>query len=245
VTGYFTRDAINPNSFPGSNITSGTILSVDLSAGLTEPGSSGSGLFTGTDANPKVIGQLFGGSGVPACGVTPHNAYGRFDVAYNKGMSDWLVQGLKPVYRFYNNLRGTHFFSQSVTEKNFIISTFPQFSFENAAFSAYSTADAATRSPVFRFYNTQTESHFFTIDVAEKNYIIANFPQFSFEGTSWYAKTPLQYTAAPSGMIPLYRFYRKTNGTHFFTVNAAERASINANLSATYTDEGIAYYVWP
>lgn len=249
VVSYAVRDAVDPNGFYSSilnpSVTSinSNILEVRLTNGLTESGSSGSGLFKGTDANPQVIGQLFGGT-APTCGVNSNNVYGRFDVAFNAGMKDWLLQGLKPVYRFYNNQRGTHFLSQSVTEKNYISATLPQFSYENAAFNAYSNADAATRSPVYRFYNTQTQSHFYTINALERDYIIANFPQFSYENASWYAKTAAQVTAG-DGTIPLYRFYRKTNGTHFFTTNAAERDSIIANLGAYYTYENIAYYVWP
>ena len=256
VASYFNRAAVNSvtnfdTTFYGATITSGAILGVTLTTGLTESGSSGSGLFKGTDANPIVIGQLFGGT-APACGVNSNNVYGRFDVAFNAGMSDWLTQGLKPVYRFYNNQRGTHFFSQSITEKNFISANYPQFSYENAVFNAYSNPDTATtptRSPVYRFYNSATQSHFYTIDVAEKDSIIVKinngtWPQFAFEGTSWYAKTTAQFGSIPDGTIPLYRFYR-TNGTHFYTASATEKASIQANLSAYYTYEGIAYYVWP
>ena len=252
VTNYSVRSSTNANGFFSSDITNGTILDVTLTTGLTEGGSSGSSLLKGTDSNPIVIGQLYGGS-TAVCGQPKYNVYGRFDVAFNSGMKDWLVQGLKPVYRFYNNSRGTHFFSQSITEKNFISANYPQFSFENAVFNAYSNPDTVnatvTRSPVFRFYNSATQSHFYTIDVAEKDAIVAKisagiWPQYAFEGTSWYGKTAAQFTSAPDGTIPLYRFYR-TNGTHFYTASATEKASIQANLSAYYTYEGIAYYVWP
>ena len=237
ATGYFSE---------ASDITNSTLIRTSL---LTEMGSSGSALFKNiTGANPQVIGQLLGGPAA-SCTTANYADYGRFDKSFNAGMSDWLVQGLKPVYRFYNNQRGTHFFSQSITEKNFISANYPQFSYENAVFNAYSNADAATRSPVFRFYNSATQSHFYTIDVAEKDGIRAKiasgaWPQFAFEGTSWYAKTPTQFAAAAEGTIPLYRFYRN-NGTHFYTASAAEKTSIQTNLSAYYTYEGIAYYVWP
>lgn len=100
ITGYSNRNATNPNSFFGSNITSGNILNVTLTTGLTEGGSSGSALFKGTDANPQVIGQLYGGS-APVCGVPKENVYGRFDVAFNDGMNDWLAPtGRKVKYDF-------------------------------------------------------------------------------------------------------------------------------------------------
>jgi len=45
-------------------------------------------------------------------------------------------------------------------------------------------------SSVYRFYNTQTGTHFFTISESEKNYIIDTYPQFTFEGVAWYAYPP-------------------------------------------------------
>ena len=57
--------------------------------GVTEPGSSGSPLF---DQNHRVIGQLSGGSA--ACAGSVNNGqpdwYGRFDVSWGLGLSDYL-----------------------------------------------------------------------------------------------------------------------------------------------------------
>lgn len=45
-------------------------------------------------------------------------------------------------------------------------------------------------SPVYRFFNTATGTHFFTISGEEKDSIINSLPQFSYEGTAWCAKLP-------------------------------------------------------
>ncbi len=262
VTGYFTRNPTVTDSFPGSNVTSGTILGVTLTTGLTEGGSSGSGLFKGTDANPIVIGQLFGGSTpgniinptnladprnyVPACTVgnplvamPPNNVYGRFDVAYNKGMSDHLTQGVKGVNRFYNNQSGTHFYTISAYEKDYLQTGFPTiYNYEGAPFKA-STITAAGLSPVHRFYNLNLGVYFYTISEPERAFVVANLPQMRYEGIAWYANP-----TSIVGTIPLYRFYNRDKGVHFFTSSAAERASVIANLPQM-NDEGIAYYVLP
>ncbi|GAB5566004.1 MAG: hypothetical protein Wins2KO_30670 [Winogradskyella sp.] len=70
----------------------------DWDLGVTEPGSSGSGLF---DQNGRIVGMLSGGSA--ACAGTNDNGgsdiYGRFGVAWNFGsnaasrLSDWLDPG--------------------------------------------------------------------------------------------------------------------------------------------------------
>jgi len=41
--------------------------------------------------------------------------------------------------------------------------------------------------PVYRFYNVLTTGHFFTMSEAEKSSVIANLPQFQYEGIGYYA----------------------------------------------------------
>ena len=48
---------------------------------------------------------------------------------------------------------------------------------------------------------------------------------------------------SPSNDHPLYRFFNKKNGTHFYTASEAEKASIIAHLSGTYRLDGPAYNV--
>ena len=40
--------------------------------------------------------------------------------------------------------------------------------------------------PLYRFFNTQTGSHFYTAAEAEKDSIIENLPTFNFEGTAYW-----------------------------------------------------------
>jgi hypothetical protein len=238
VTGYFTRSPTSLATFLPSNIENSTILEVALTSGLTEKGSNGSGLFKGTNVNPQLIGQLFGGP-TPSCSNTAvRNVYGRFDVAFNSGMSDWLQQGNKGVSRFYNTASGTHFYTISASEANYIKATFSSFSFEGLPFKA-STVTGSGLSPVYRFYNLSLGVHFYTISASERAFVIANLPQMRDEGVAWYANT-----VSAAGTIPLYRFYNRDKGVHFYTVSASERASVIANLPQM-NDEGIAYYVQP
>lgn len=244
VNGYYTRnpDQTLDTSFFGATAATGTILGVNLTTGIVEPGSSGSGLFKGTNSNPQLIGQLFGGKAAAcsssAVSATQSTAYGRFDVAFYSGMSDWLAPGMKPVYRFYNTQKGTHFFTQSAIERDNIIASLPQFNFEGTSFNAY-TGLGAGLSAVYRFFNTQTGAHFYTISTVERDNVRNTLPQYSYEGERWYAQT-----AAGNGTIPLYRFFHKGNGTHFYTINPIERDNIISGLPI-YAYEGVAYYVWP
>ena len=259
ITGYSIRDTINAGSFPSSSITSGTILNVTLTTGLTEGGSSGSGLFKGTDANPIVIGQLYGGrtpgnlvidpvtgaiSYPPGCtaadplvAIPPDNVYGRFDVAFNSGMKDWLVQGVRSVTQFFNSTTGMSFYTAGVTEGNAYAASNTS-AVKTSTFKV-SSIQTAGLSPVYRFYNTSNGSYFYTISEKERAAVASNTPRMRYDGIVWYASA----TAAAS-TVPVYSAFNSASGSQFFTTNSTERSNLIASNPQFKTD-GIAFYVTP
>jgi len=44
--------------------------------------------------------------------------------------------------------------------------------------------------------------------------------------------------------LPVYRFYNKNTGTHFYTISEAEKQSLIANYSYVWTYEGVGFYVY-
>jgi lysyl endopeptidase len=62
---------------------------VDWTRGVTEVGSSGSGLFKTVGSSTYLIGQLYGGAS-SCTNLTGTDSYGRFDVAYKSALSKWL-----------------------------------------------------------------------------------------------------------------------------------------------------------
>ncbi len=96
-------------------------------------------------------------------------------------------------------------------------------------------------SPIFRFYNSKANGHFFTSNADEAEYVAINyFDTFTFEGAAMYASA-----TAKAGLTPLYRFYNSTNGGHFYTANAAEKAMVEKNYGGAFIYEGISFYVSP
>lgn len=215
-------------------------LDVRLTAGTLEGGSSGSGLFMTSNGNRYLIGQLHGGNS-SCLNPSGNNLYGRFDIAYRAALSQWLYPTLaiqrSPVYRFYNTVTGTHFYTASAAERDHVSATYLQFNYEGIAFYNYGSSVSGT-SPVFRFYNNRTATHFYTISSSERDKVLSAYPWFLYEGVSWYAST-----ASSTGSTPLYRFYNNLTGTHFYTVNLTERDSVIKNYPQ-FSYEGIGYYVW-
>jgi subtilisin family serine protease len=88
-----------------------------------------------------------------------------------------------PVYRFWSDQCGSHFFTINKEEKDYIIATYPEeWRFEGIAWYAYTTQQSGTL-PVYRFWSNQHGSHFFTINESEKN-SVETLPEWTFEGST-------------------------------------------------------------
>ncbi len=217
---------------------------VNWTAGTTEGGSSGSGLFRTVNGKHFLVGQLFGGN-ASCSALTSPDYYGRFDIAYNAALSQWLggVPAPPPagarvaVYRLYNNKTQTHFYTRDVAERDRTIAQFSQFTYEGVGFYAQ-TAQSASNSPVYRFFNTRSSAHFYTVSAAERAEVRSKYPWYTDEGVSWYVDLSPQNQAAA-----MHRFYNTKTQTHFYTISATER-DVVAQQYPEYNYEGIAYYAW-
>lgn len=229
-----------------NSMGTGNYIRVTNTQGAVIGGSSGSGLLVaGTGGQRYYVGTLSGGSSSCSRPSDP-DIYGRFDQAYNSGLSNWLNVSKPPaatngnrsaIYRLYHTGKGTHFFTASAAERDSVVSKYPAYVYEGAAFYTYPKA-STNLSPVYRFFNSVTGAHFYTISAAEKDSIQSKRPNFIYEGVAWHASTK---TAA--GTQPLYRFFNEKTGTHFYTTSAAEKDNI-INKFPSYIYEGIAYHVW-
>lgn len=139
------------------------------------------------------------------------------------------------VFRFYNKTTGTHLYTMNTEERDAIINTQPNHLYEGVAFKAFETGIPEQTVSVYRFYNTQNGTHFYTANTAERDSVL-NLGQYNLEGVAY-----LAMSSAAGGLDPLYRFYNSNTGTHFYTASASERAVV-AQLVG-FIDEGIAYYI--
>ena len=98
------------------------------------------------------------------------------------------------------------------------------------------SSSATPRVPVYRFYNFATGAHFYTPLVAERDYVVANFPTYAYEGVAFYA-----YNTPVTGSYPVFRLYNRDNRRHFYTMATNERDAVLAGHPEV-TDEGIAWY---
>ena len=244
TTGYATCTRVTGSEsfscdYTSASDSSTTHVRVGWSSGVTEGGSSGSGLFITSSGSKYLVGQLSGGAST-CSNPTANDVYGRFDIPYTASLYQWLDNSSAsrtPVFRFYNTQTQAHFYTGSTSERDYVIATYPQFSYEGTSFYAYMNS-ATGLNPVFRFYNASLGVHFYTISAAERAYVNQYLPAYRDEGTFWYAKTALDGSNSA-----LYRFYNSTTGAHFYTMSSAERDYVISTLPK-FAYEGIAYYPW-
>ena len=92
---------------------------------------------------------------------------------------------------------------------------------------------------VYRFFRPEAGVHLYTASEAERDSIIGNLPNYTFEGASF--ESVAEANDPLTGAKPVYRFFNGTTGAHLYTISEAERDSIQNNLP-NYSFEGIAYY---
>lgn len=140
------------------------------------------------------------------------------------------------VHRFYNMRNGTHFYTASIEERDGVLARWPSiYKYEGLAYYVDPVYDA---EPLYRFYNVQNGSHFYTASAAERDGVRTRWPHiYTYEGVAYNVSTESAATE-----IPVYRFYNKKNGSHFYTTSTEERDGVIARWPATYTYEGPRFY---
>lgn len=106
-----------------------------------------------------------------------------------EGVAYWLdpSKNAQPLYRFYNLRNSSHFYTASAAERDTVIDRWPAvYAYEGEAYrvSAEPVAGATT---VYRFYNADNGSHFFTASDEERDVVIAKWSNvYTFEGVAFW-----------------------------------------------------------
>ena len=109
--------------------------------------------------------------------------------------------------------------------------------------SSSEIADYFAGDSVHRFFRTDIGSHFYTVSEVEKDYIVDNLPQYTYEGISYQGASNSDIADPVSGAKPVYRFFNQSTGVHLYTISEVEKDYIKDNLS-NYTFEDVAYHAF-
>lgn len=91
-----------------------------------------------------------------------------------------------PVFRFFNPKKMHHFYTVSLSERDSLINSDPNWVYEGIGFCTELDPNS-NNIPVFRFFSESRVAHFYTINVSERDSLIANDPTWQYEGVSYYA----------------------------------------------------------
>jgi hypothetical protein len=148
------------------------------------------------------------------------------------------------VYRFWSPVNARHFYTISESEKDMVIATWPDvWTYEGPVYLTPAQGSHPGLAPVHRFWSDVLVAHFYTIDEAEKDYVIATYPDvWLYEGPAFLAWPDGRQ---PPGTTPVYRFWSDVLGTHFYTANEAEKDYVIATYPDVWTYETVAWHAYP
>lgn len=147
--------------------------------------------------------------------------------------------GENTVYRFYDRSSGVHFYTSDKNERNYVYDRLDNYIYEGASYAGVDPKIAIDSLAVYRFYNRDSGSHFYTVNENERNVILQELDNYSYEGEAFSA-----HNIQVENSIPIYRFYNFTTGSHFYTPSDIERDIVIDELP-DFKFEGIAYYALP
>jgi hypothetical protein len=85
------------------------------------------------------------------------------------------------------SVNGDHFYTADLSERSNIIAHQEWgYAYEGEAYKVSLIAQYGMSTPVHRFLNASNGTHFYTSSENERVDIIANLPNYRYEGVSWY-----------------------------------------------------------
>ena len=141
------------------------------------------------------------------------------------------------VHRFFNPKIGGHFFTADILERD-VVQQNETLNSEGVGFVAVARANeaASTSVPVYRFYNTELGSHFFTAFEKEKSHVMT-LQEYVFEGIGFRG-----YDTDSVSTQPVHRFFNLETGGHFFTISEVEKNAVMSISQFRY--EGEAFFAF-
>jgi len=165
------------------------------------------------------------------------------NISYTGIFTEIPESAVNPVYRFYNTEKKAFFYTSSEAEKDYVLANSSNskpdseewpYVYQGATFEA-----DFGNAPLYRFYNTETGHHFFTVNEEERDFVLSKSNSgewpFNYEGVAFNV-----YAESHSFTTPVHRFYNPSLDRHFFTASESEAQDIQ--LIGQWNYEGIGFY---
>lgn len=149
------------------------------------------------------------------------------------------------VYEFQNSSGDVSFYTVDENEKAYIEENLGSYELQADGFSSVDPFSGSDVQEVHRFYSTKTGTHLYTTNEVERDHILENLEDYSYEDVKFYGYSPDADVSdmEDAGSMPVYRFYDSAEGIHMFTHSQAEMNDMDSN--DMFDNEGIAFYAMP
>ena len=180
----------------------------------------------------------------------------QFKAITNYGTSRWLPMGgtpyqnyatvttsnpthpcLKPLYRYVHRQFGRHVYTSDWNEINGVGNSAWMYEGVAGHVAVNASCYMPNAKPLYRLESTTTTKHFYTMNAAEKDQLIAS-GDYRFQNIPGYMATAPQ---APYLTAKFYRLYKGSLHDHFYTIHTQER---DQAIRDGYTLEGDIGYVF-
>jgi len=106
------------------------------------------------------------------------------------------------------------------------------------------TLDTHHEQAIYRFFNMKGGVHFYTASDEEFINVYRSMSGvFHYDGIAYFVPWGEREGWTNPNTFPLYRFFNRNTGVHFYTMSEAEKNNVIATRGSDYTFEGVAYYV--
>jgi hypothetical protein len=155
-------------------------------------------------------------------------------------------------YRAYNRAADYHFYTTNSLE--FDATVRAGYVNESSGQTGFAVLDRQVTggTPVYRLYNLQSGRHYYTINAAERDFLVALVPpppsgQPDTRTTGWRSEGSEGYMFATqvAGTQPVYKLYNQNSGVHVYTINRAERDAILATYPTIFAEHTLLGYAYP
>lgn len=151
--------------------------------------------------------------------------------------------GSVPLHRFWSPVFLSHFYTASESERQTVVKLYPDaWTYEGIAFYVLPENGGPGLSPVYRFWSPVLLSHFYTIDKAERDWVLTEYPEIWVpEGIAFHAYAE---GFQPEDAAAVYRFWSPVLQSHFYTIDEAERDWVLTEYPDVWVFEGVAWYAY-
>ncbi|MEM7224269.1 MAG: hypothetical protein AAF495_14905 [Pseudomonadota bacterium] len=197
-------------------------------AGDIDPFAQGLGLFlTGDDQITGAFGVdvLYGGPGNDSL----NGAGGNDGAIYLGSHDEYSIQQVGAQLQISDMVGGRDGVD--------LLTDVELFQFADGIFNITSLLDVPNvDNGIYRFFNTNSGTHFYTASAEERDAVINIAEGFVFEGPAFKG-----VDESANGADAVFRFFNTDTGVHFYTISTDERDAILANLPQ-FVLEGEAYF---